>query len=94
MPPGGSGQPLAVSSKETRKALALRLGILGDEEVVRMSVTPRGITNEQLLDRRGQPQAQGVHDPRMGTTDRDAYCGTCGCDSINCPGHFGHIALA
>ena len=36
----------------------------------------------------------GVHDPRMGVTDRDAMCGTCGCDAIECPGHFGHIALA
>ena len=30
----------------------------------------------------------------MGTTDRDAMCGTCGCDAIECPGHFGHISLA
>lgn len=36
----------------------------------------------------------GVHDPRMGTTDRDSRCGTCGCDAIECPGHFGHIELA
>ena len=30
----------------------------------------------------------------MGTTDRDARCGTCWCDAIECPGHFGHIALS
>ena len=36
----------------------------------------------------------GVHDPRMGTTDRDAPCATCGCNYTECPGHFGHIKLA
>ena len=29
----------------------------------------------------------------MGTTDRDSNCGTCGCNYIECPGHFGHITL-
>ena len=29
----------------------------------------------------------------MGTTDRDSNCGTCGCNYIECPGHFGHIKL-
>jgi hypothetical protein len=42
---------MLVTSKATRKALALRLGILGDEEIVRMSVTEGGITCEALLDR-------------------------------------------
>ena len=36
----------------------------------------------------------GVHDPRMGTTDRDARCETCHCGHVECPGHFGHIRLA
>ena len=35
----------------------------------------------------------GVHDPRLGTTDRDGYCKICGCDSIECPGHFGNRKL-
>jgi hypothetical protein len=35
MPPGGTGQPMAVTSKATRKALEVRLGILGDEEVIK-----------------------------------------------------------
>ena len=28
---------------------------------------------------------------RMGTTDMDKVCGTCGQNNIKCPGHFGHI---
>ena len=45
-PPGSSGMAMAVTTKATRKALALRLGILGDEEIVRMSVTEGGIVSE------------------------------------------------
>jgi len=92
MPPGGTGQPMAVTSKATRKALEVRLGILSDREVVAMSVAE--INCEQLLGRDMQPQRGGVCDPRLGTTDRDVLCGTCGCSHTDCPGHFGHIALA
>ena len=38
MPPGGTGQPMAVTSKAVRKARAMRFGILSDAEVKRMSV--------------------------------------------------------
>ena len=42
--PSGTGQPMAVTSKATRKAIELRLGILSDSEVRRMSVAD--IVNE------------------------------------------------
>ena len=75
--------------------MQLRLGILGDEEILAMSVTEGGITDDQLIDPRTRlPVLGGVHDPRMGTIERDALCGTCGCDAAECPGHFGHIELA
>lgn len=83
---------MTLTSKDTRKALELRLGILSDDEVRRMSVA--NIQSEHLLDRHMQPQIYGILDPRMGTTDRDARCWTCGCTQIECPGHFGHIELA
>jgi len=35
--PGGSGEPMAITSKATRKAVAMRFGILGPEEVSAMS---------------------------------------------------------
>jgi len=70
----------------------MRFGILGDQEVRRMSVAE--ITSEHLLDRHGKPQIEGILDPRMGTTDRDENCGTCSCSYTECPGHFGHIELA
>lgn len=36
----------------------------------------------------------GLNDPRMGTTDRNFKCQTCGEGMSECPGHFGHIELA
>lgn len=38
MPGGGSGMPMQVTNKATRKVLALRLGILGPVEIRNMSV--------------------------------------------------------
>ena len=55
------------------------------------------IDSELMIDRdgptQGNPTRRGLCDRRMGTTDRDARCDTCGCDSIECPGHFGSIKL-
>jgi len=52
------------------------------------------ITTEQILDKFKNPASNGLHDPRMGTTDMGTKCGTCGCGYIECPGHFGSIKLA
>lgn len=71
----------------------MRFGILSEQEVIRMSVAE--INNEQGLDiRTKQPTHNGVHDPKMGTMDRDNLCETCGCNYSDCPGHFAHINLA
>lgn len=89
---GGSGQPLSMTIKPLKKAVEMRFGILSDKEIRRMSVAE--IKSEHLLDRNNNPQFEGILDSRMGTTDRDSHCGSCGCDYIHCPGHFGHIELA
>ncbi len=36
----------------------------------------------------------GLLDLRMGTTEREYLCKSCGCNQFDCPGHFGHIELA
>jgi DNA-directed RNA polymerase beta' subunit len=92
MPGGGSGQPICLTTKPMKKAVEMRFGILSDKEVRRMSVAE--IKSENLIDRNNNPQFEGILDSRMGTTDRDSLCGSCGCDYISCPGHFGHIELA
>nr|AAK15346.1 RNA polymerase II largest subunit [Leptomonas seymouri] len=42
----------------------------------------------------GQPVRGGINDLRMGTTDFDYSCETCGLKHPECPGHFGYIELA
>ncbi|KPA74477.1 RNA polymerase ii largest subunit (RPOIILS) [Leptomonas pyrrhocoris] len=42
----------------------------------------------------GQPVRGGINDLRMGTTDFDFSCETCGLKHPECPGHFGYIELA
>lgn len=92
MPGGGSGMPMQVTTMALKKAVGMRFGILSDKEIRRMSVAE--IKSEHLLDKNNLPQFEGIHDSRMGTTDRDSLCGSCGCSYIECPGHFGHIELA
>ena len=41
-----------------------------------------------------EPKKGGLVDSRLGTSDIHQTCTTCGLDSINCPGHFGHTDLA
>ena len=42
----------------------------------------------------GVPKAGGLMDLKMGTTEREFNCTTCGLGYKECPGHFGHIRLA
>ena len=70
----------------------MRFGILSPEEVTRMKVCE--VNNDQGVDNRTKlPTPGGVHDPLMGTMDRNTLCETCGCDYNDCPGHFGCITL-
>ncbi|KAG5497108.1 hypothetical protein GH5_01639 [Leishmania sp. Ghana 2012 LV757] len=42
----------------------------------------------------GQPVRGGINDLRMGTTDFEYSCETCGLKHPECPGHFGYVELA
>lgn len=84
---------MAETKKAIKKATSMQFGILSEEEIQRMSVVE--VKNEMIIDHRTmQPMVNGILDPRMGTTDRDAVCATCSCSTIECPGHFGHIMLS
>ena len=41
-----------------------------------------------------EPKKGGLVDLRLGTCDIYLQCSTCGENSLNCPGHFGHTDLA
>ena len=69
----------------------VRFGILGPEEIERMSTV--SVTQSAILDK-NIPKQFGVNDLRMGTVDRRFKCSTCGKGMMNCVGHPGHIELA
>eukprot|EP00181_Compsopogon_caeruleus_P004164 CAMPEP_0184689352 /NCGR_PEP_ID=MMETSP0312-20130426/30607_1 /TAXON_ID=31354 /ORGANISM="Compsopogon coeruleus, Strain SAG 36.94" /LENGTH=1800 /DNA_ID=CAMNT_0027146691 /DNA_START=617 /DNA_END=6019 /DNA_ORIENTATION=+ len=79
------------SSAEVKKVQRVQFGILGPEEIRRMSVAE--IKHNKKFER-GLPVDEGLMDPRLGAIGRDILCRTCECDEKNCPGHFGHIELA
>jgi DNA-directed RNA polymerase II subunit RPB1 len=41
-----------------------------------------------------EPKKGGLVDLRLGTCDAFLHCTTCGLNSMDCPGHFGHTELA
>lgn len=79
------------SSAELRKVKMIQFGVLGVEEIRRMSVAE--IKYERPYED-GRPKSEGIVDRRLGANGRDFPCLTCHCDEKNCPGHFGHIELA
>ncbi|KPA82024.1 putative DNA-directed RNA polymerase III largest subunit [Leptomonas pyrrhocoris] len=65
---------------------SIKYGLLSDEAIHRLSVLPchRVIGNEKNF---------GVNDGRLGPSDRQSVCTTCGQRSTECTGHAGHINL-
>lgn len=74
----------------------VEFGILGNSEVKRITAlgkdTP-GIEVPDLYDNL-EPKVGGLIDPKMGVTDDNIDCLTCGLNNTYCVGHFGHIDLA
>ena len=76
---------------ETKNVIGVQFSIMSPEEIRKRSVVE--VIKHETYDK-DSPVIKGLFDPRMGTTDMDKVCGTCGQNNINCPGHFGHIELA
>lgn len=75
---------------------SIEFSILGNEEIKRMSALGKdsaGIEIPDLYDNL-EPKRGGLIDTRLGSTNNGIDCATCGFDSTNCIGHFGHIDLA
>lgn len=79
------------SSCEIRKVRAVEFSIFSPEHLIKMSVCE--VKSLELYEN-GFPKEGGLNDPRMGTTDYRIPCASCNMDCKQCPGHFGHIALA
>lgn len=69
--------------------------VFGNHEVKRYSVINDqfGINIPEAYDN-NEPKQGGLLDKRLGITEYDMYCETCGLLANECPGHFGHTELA
>ncbi|KAL5518423.1 RPO21_1 [Sanghuangporus vaninii] len=87
------GHQFAHSLAPIRKVKEVQFGILSPEEIKAYSVAK--IEHPEVIDESTHKlKVGGLNDPRMGTTDRNFKCQTCGEGMAECPGHFGHIELA
>ncbi|MDP4012312.1 MAG: DNA-directed RNA polymerase subunit A' [Candidatus Nanoarchaeia archaeon] len=75
-----------------KKVSYITFGILGPEEVERMSAAK--VVTPELYDKEGYPVDGGIMDIRLGVIDPGLRCKTCGEKLKECIGHFGHIELA
>nr|WCZ58692.1 DNA-directed RNA polymerase II subunit RPB1 [Seculamonas ecuadoriensis] len=78
------------STAEVKNSSAVQFGVLSPEIVRAMSVVK--ITTPTAYDG-VVPTPGGLMDPRMGVISREQKCQSCGGNSSQCPGHFGHIEL-
>lgn len=74
----------------------IEFNVWGNEEIKRSSALGKdssGIEIADLYDNM-EPKRGGLIDTRLGIIGNNLECATCGLDSTNCIGHFGHIDLA
>jgi DNA-directed RNA polymerase II subunit RPB1 len=83
-------------NEDTTSIDKIQFSIFGNDLVKNYSAVkkdPFGINLPESYDN-FEPKKGGLVDLRLGTSDIHQTCTTCGLDSINCPGHFGHTDLA
>tara|TARA_B100001123_G_scaffold415707_1_gene516497 strand:+ start:3020 stop:7579 length:4560 start_codon:yes stop_codon:yes gene_type:complete len=68
----------------------LNLSLLNPEQIKKGAVCE--IFNSETYEG-GEPKINGLFDPRMGCSDKNGVCVTCGNYNDICPGHFGKIEL-
>ena len=74
----------------------IEFSIFGNDEIKNISALGKdsvGIEIPELFDNNSEPKRNGLIDARLGTTDDNIICDTCGLNSTYCNGHFGHIVL-
>ena len=82
---------------------SLEMGLMSAEDIRKMSqveVISAGAFQDNNPENDQTPVLNGVHDLRLGSTDKSLRCGTCNQHfddvegTFSCQGHFGHIQLA
>jgi len=81
--------------EDIKRIKAVEFGILSNEETKKISAVrkdPFGINLAESYNKY-EPQKGGLVDLRLGTCDPYLNCVTCGLNTKQCPGHFGHTEL-
>ncbi|MEW5309629.1 MAG: hypothetical protein WDW38_001506 [Sanguina aurantia] len=75
-----------------RKIKQIQFGVQTPQEIARCAVLP---VHERALYKMPErtPHANGVLDRRLGISNKNAACDTCGQKLADCAGHFGYIKL-
>ncbi|KAJ6543970.1 hypothetical protein B0H19DRAFT_1169181 [Mycena capillaripes] len=82
-----------VSHQAPKVIKQLQFSLLNAQETVKISEFE--VTHRELYTATDRlPVKDGVLDRRLGTSDKNAYCETCGQSSVNCVGHYAYIKLA
>ena len=75
-----------------KKISHIQFGTFSAAEVARLSefevISDKGYEQPSRT-----PVVGGVLDRRLGVSDKQSTCETCGCRLQDCPGHYGHIRL-
>ncbi|CAG8660437.1 11823_t:CDS:2, partial [Scutellospora calospora] len=69
----------------------IQFSVLSPQEIVKNAQL--AITHRDLFNENRAPMENGVLDTRLGTSDHDIYCETCGERMAQCIGHFGYVKL-
>jgi DNA-directed RNA polymerase II subunit RPB1 len=83
-------------SEEVRKIDNIYFSVFGNKDIKKNSAVrddPHGIDLAESYEN-FEPKTGGLVDLRLGTCDIYLSCTTCGENSSDCPGHFGHTELA
>ncbi|KAF5321814.1 hypothetical protein D9619_000944 [Psilocybe cf. subviscida] len=82
----------AVSHQAPKVIKKLQFSLLNAQDTVKISEFE--VTHRDLYTQTDRlPVKNGVLDRRLGTTDKSAFCETCGQSSVNCVGHYAYIKL-
>ncbi|EEB09711.1 DNA-directed RNA polymerase III complex large subunit Rpc1 [Schizosaccharomyces japonicus yFS275] len=82
-----------VDDQVPKRIRHLQFCLSGPKEFVKDAVVEVSTRDLYTMTER-KPVEHGALDRRMGTTDRNAVCATCGEGVADCIGHFGHVRLA
>ena len=83
-------------SEDVKNIKKIKFSVFTNTEIKKYSAVkddPFGINLDDSYDNY-EPKKGGLVDLRLGTCDIYLRCTTCGLNSLECPGHFGHTELA